>query len=123
MMLNSIKFSAEASCEVPMPSVISLSPEPSQKLQVILDDQDVELAVVQRGGHVFADVTLNGVLLVEGALCLDRVPILQPETTEFSGNLIFLDLRGTSDPEWQEYGSRFVLLYYTAEEAKAWASQ
>lgn len=106
-----------------MPSVISLSPEPSQKLQVILDDQDVELAVVQRGGHVFADVTLNGAVLVEGALCIDRVPILQPETTEFSGNLIFLDLRGTSDPEWQGYGSRFVLLYYTAEEAKAWASR
>lgn len=105
-----------------MPSVISLSAEPSQNLQVILEDQDVELSILQRGGHVYADVTLNGSVIVEGALCIDRVPILQPNTTDFSGNLVFVDLWGTSDPQWQEYGSRFILLYYTAEEAEAWAS-
>ena len=105
-----------------MPSVISLSAVPSQKLQVVLEDQDVELSILQRGGHVYADVILNGSVIVEGALCIDRVPILQPNTTDFSGNLVFVDLWGTSDPKWQEYGSRFILLYCTSEEAEAWAS-
>lgn len=106
-----------------MPSVISLSAEPSQRLHVVLADQDVELAILQRGNNVFADITVNGTILRQGVLCIDRVPILQPDTTSFSGNLLFLDLWGTSDPQWQEYGSRFVLLYYTEEEATAWASQ
>ena len=106
-----------------MPSVISLSAVPSQKLQVVLEDQDVELSILQRGEHVYADITGNGVVLRQGALCIDRVPILQPGTTDFSGNLVFVDLWGTSDPQWQEYGSRFVLLYYTAAEAEEWASQ
>ena len=106
-----------------MPSVISLSAVPSQKLQIVLEDQDVELAILQRSDHVYADVTVNGVVLRQGALCIDRVPILQPGTTDFSGNLVFVDLWGTSDPQWQEYGRRFVLLYYTAEEAEEWVSQ
>lgn len=105
-----------------MPSVISLSAEPSQRLQVVLEEQDVELSILQRGGHVYADVTVNGIVIRQGALCVDRVPILQPGTTDFVGNLIFVDLWGTSDPQWQEYGSRFVLLYYTEEEAEEWAS-
>ena len=106
-----------------MLAVISLSAVPSQRLQVVLEDQDVELSILQRGEHVYADVTVNGVIIRQGALCIDRVPILQPGTTDFVGNLIFVDLWGTSDPQWQGYGSRFVLLYYTAEEAEEWASQ
>lgn len=106
-----------------MPSVISLSAVPSQKLQVVLEDQDVELSILQRGNNVYADITVNGVVLRQGVLCIDRVPLLQPGTTEFSGNLVFIDLWGTSNPQWQEYESRFVLLYYTAAEAEEWASQ
>ena len=106
-----------------MPSVISLSAVPSQKLQVVLEDQDVELSILQRGNNVYVDISVNGVVLRQGALCIDRVPILQPGTTVFSGNLVFVDLWGTSDPQWQEYGSRFALFYYTAAEAEEWASQ
>lgn len=103
-----------------MASVISLTPVPSQKLQIILADQDVELSILQRGAHVYASITVNGVILRQGALCIDRVPILEPGATSFSGNLMFLDMQGTSDPQWQEYGSRYILFYYTAEEASAW---
>ena len=106
-----------------MPSVIPLSAVPSQRLQVVLEDQDVELSILQRGNNVYANITVNGVVLRQGALCIDRVPILQPGTTNLSGNFVFVDLWGTSDPQWQEYGSRFVLFYYTAAEAEEWASQ
>lgn|GEM_PF-842650 len=85
---------------------------PNQSFSVVLNERDVGITLRTMQGALYADVVCNGVPICAGQLCLDRVPITPrasylgfPDVT-----LVFADLRGTSDPEWSEFGSRYVLL-------------
>lgn len=99
-----------------MISVVPLSAVPSQKMQIVINNQDVTLTIAQRGSNVYADISVGTTIVRSGAICLDRVPILQPSTTTFIGNLIFIDMSGHNNPDWREYGSRYMLIYYTDDE-------
>lgn len=85
---------------------------PNQSFSVVLNERDVGITLRTMQGALYADVVCNGVPICAGQLCLDRVPITPragylgfPDLT-----LVFADLRGTSDPEWSDFGSRYVLL-------------
>lgn len=85
---------------------------PNQSFSVVLNDRDVGITLRTLQGDLYADVVCNGVPICAGQLCVDRVPITG--RARYLGfpdlSLVFADLRGTSDPEWSEFGTRFVLL-------------
>lgn len=85
---------------------------PNQSFSVVLNDRDVGVTLRTLQGDLYADVVCNGVPICAGQLCVDRVPITG--RARYLGfpdlSLVFADLRGTSDPEWSEFGTRFVLL-------------
>lgn len=85
---------------------------PNQSFSVVLNDRDVGITLRTLQGDLYADVVCNGVPICAGQLCVDRVPITS--RARYLGfpdlSLVFADLRGTSDPEWSEFGTRFVLL-------------
>lgn len=85
---------------------------PNQDFSLVLNDLDVGIRLRTLQGALYADVVCNGVPICAGQLCLDRVPIT-PRAAYLGFpalTLVFADLRGTSDPEWSEFGTRFVLL-------------
>ena len=103
--------------------VIPLTAAPSQTFQTTLGGRNVTILVLQRGERAFVDVAVDGRAVRQGALCLDRTPLLAPGTADFPGNLMFVDLEGHSDPRWEGYGSRFALFFYDEdEEAGTWGS-
>lgn len=91
---------------------IPLSPTPSQSLRVNLAGQRCVIQVDQKyAGGVFLSLTVNDTRVLDFRICRDRVKLVRAEYAPFAGNLAFVDTRGTDDPDYQEFGSRYKLVY------------
>lgn len=85
---------------------------PAQSLKVNLGGQRCEIEINQKyPGGVFLSLTVNGVSVVNYAICRDRVSIVRHSYLNFVGTLSFVDTQGTSDPDYTGFGSRFQLAY------------
>ncbi len=96
---------------------------PSQKVKTVLDDQIVELAIYQVRYGMFMDVNVNGVLEIGGVVCQNRNRIIRSAylnaNVGFSGDFVFFDTTGGSDPTYDGLGTRFQLFYVTQAELES----
>lgn len=88
----------------------------SQTIQTNVANQSVVINLYTKPRGLFADFVSNGTTMVTGVLCLNGVPLIPTDYLGFSGNFIFIDTQGTSDPEYTGLGDRFQLIYLTADE-------
>lgn len=95
---------------------IPLQPVPTQATKVVLGGQNVQLLIYQKPQGVFVDINADGVDIVVGIVARDAVPLMCRNYMGFIGNLLFVDTQGNSDPTYDGLGSRFSLVYLTAEE-------
>lgn len=95
---------------------LSLQPVPSQQLQAVLSGQNCQISVYQKDQGIFVDLNSNGADISVGVLACDAVPLVPISYTGFEGNLVFTDTQGETDPEYTGLGSRYQLVYLTAEE-------
>ncbi len=100
-------------------NIIPLSPVPSQKLKIVLDDQDCEISVLTRGSRMYLDLTVDGIVVQKGALLLDYVSAIQIPTRQFSGTLAMYDTQGEEAPQWTGLGTRWQLCYWSKDEEGA----
>lgn len=98
---------------------VPLIATPNQELSIELEEQDCTIQVRQLGNYTYLTLWVDSTLIVENAICMPGVAVLQGYIRGFSGNFVLVD---SSDPENQqlsdytELGSRFLLLYLTEEE-------
>lgn len=90
---------------------IPLAPTPSQDLSVTLGGQPCQLKVYAKTFGLYVDVYVNDVLIVGGVIARNLVPLVRSAYLGLVGDLYFFDTSGTSDPDFNEFGTRFVLLY------------
>ena len=95
---------------------IPLQPVPTQATKVVLGGQNVQLLIYQKPQGVFVDINADGADIVVGIIARDAVPLMCRNYMGFIGNLLFVDTQGSSDPTYDGLGSRFSLVYLTAEE-------
>lgn len=95
---------------------IPLQNIPSQLTKVVLGGQNVQIFIYQKDQGVFVDINSDGVDIVVGVIARDAVPLVCREYAGFIGNLLFIDTQGNSDPFYSGLGSRFSLVYLTADE-------
>lgn len=95
---------------------VPLQAVPSQLTKIVLDGQNCQIALAQKEQGLFVDLSADNVTIVSGIIARDAVPLVCREYAGFSGNLIFIDTQGANDPQAEGLGSRFELLYITAEE-------
>ena len=95
---------------------VPLQPVPSQSTKVVLGGQNCQILIYQKPQGCFVDINADGVDIVVGIIGRDAVPLVCREYTGFIGNLLFIDTQGSSDPSYDGLGSRFNLVYLTAEE-------
>ena len=93
--------------------IIPLKPVPSQDITITLGGQQCQIDVRTRRTGVFLDLHVSGNLLIAGALCLDRNPIVRSLQFGFVGDLAFRDTLGADDPNYTGFGTRFLLTYLT----------
>lgn len=96
--------------------LISLQPSKSQTVDITLAGQSCSLKIHQRSTGLYMDVYINDNAIAQGVICLNCNPIIRYSYLGFSGDLVFVDSRGDSDPVWDEVGTRYQLYYLTAEE-------
>lgn len=95
---------------------IPLSPIPAQSLKVKLAEQNCVIRVYYRFGSTYMDVTVGGTVVCTGAICRDRQSIIQIANNDFSGQILFVDMLGASDPLYTGFGERWRLFYKAASE-------
>lgn len=100
-----------------MPQIIPIQPVPNQTVLCVLSGQNCQIAIYLRGENIYVDLNSNGTDMCVGCIALNAVPLDACNSYDgFQGNLYFIDLQGVDDPLYTGFGSRWVLVYLTADE-------
>lgn len=95
---------------------LPLLAEPAFEYKMLLNNQECTFKVYQKGKNLFFDLWAGDENIVNGAVCLNFVPVIQVSNPAFTGNFVFIDLLGDSKPSFSELGTRYFCIYYTNEE-------
>lgn len=95
---------------------VSLEAVKEQTVNVALNQQQCSIRLVQRDSSMYMDLSVNNVPLIQGVPCLYANKMVRYAYLGFSGDLVFLDTQGTSDPEYSNLGGRYKLFYMTEAE-------
>lgn len=96
--------------------IVSLQPVPSQFLATVLNGQNCQIFIYKKGKSLFVDLNSNGTDIVSCVIARDMVPLVCIEYTGFVGNIIFMDMNGSLDPEYLGLGDRYRLIYLSQSE-------
>ncbi len=99
--------------------LVPIQPLPNQTLQVQLNGQPCTLNIFQYTFGLFMTVYVGDTLIIATVPCENFNRIVRSLYLGFSGDFVFLDLEGTTDPVYTGLGSRYVLLYLTPDELPA----
>ena len=91
---------------------VPLTANPAQTLDVVLNGQFVSIYLQERSGKLYIDVSVDKNPIVQGRICQDRNRIVNEAYRDFIGELFFLDIGGSNDPDYREIGVRYFLMYW-----------
>lgn len=92
-------------------TLIPAQPVANQELSCILDGVTARITLTTTNYGLFADILYDDRPVASGRLCLDRTDINPDRYRGLPQFLGFADLQGTSDPTFDGFGTRFVLIY------------
>lgn len=95
---------------------IPIQPTPNQTLNCVIGGQNCTIVLSQKSEGIFVDVLVDNTRVVSNVLAHDAVPLVCRTYDGFIGNLTFVDTQGNVDPEYSGLGSRYALIYLSAEE-------
>lgn len=95
---------------------LPLTPNPNRTFKVLLDGQECTLSLRQKGTFLYMDIVKDSTVICQGAICLNLVPVVQVAQSNFSGNIVFVDVLGDSAPSYDLLGTRYFAVYYSNDE-------
>jgi hypothetical protein len=99
--------------------IVPLQAVANQTLTIQLDNQNTQLNIRQTDFGMFMDVLVNNNSIIMGVLCQNMNRIVRDLYLGFSGDLLFFDNQGDTDPYYTGLGDRYVLLYVSSDELPA----
>lgn len=105
---------------------IPIQPVPNQSLTVVVNQINckinlntrtkpnyfnLDLDLEEREFVLYFDLEANSSSITRATICENLTPLIKQDYLGFSGNFIFVDLEGDSNPFYEGLGSRFRLLY------------
>lgn len=91
--------------------IIPIAAVPSQSFTIQLNGQSCAINIYQLETGLYFDLTVNNQNIVNTMICLNLVGLVREEYLGFVGQLAFVDTKGTSDPTYDELGTRYQLIY------------
>lgn len=92
--------------------VIPVQPVPSQTFQATLGTQNCSITLQWMSTGLFASLSINGVPIISGKQCVDRVNLIRAAYLGFKGWIYFVDSTGKGcNPNYNGLGSRYLLVY------------
>ena len=95
---------------------IPLQPVASQVVKAVLGGQNFQIFIYQKAQGMFVDINVDGIDVMSAVIARDVTPLISREYAGVSGNLIFTDTQGSHEPTYDGLGTRYTLVYLTAEE-------
>jgi len=86
----------------------------SQTFNVVLGSQSCTINLYQKSGLMFCDLLVSAVTVMSGVICRDRVRLVRQKYLGFTGDLVFIDQQGTSDPVYTGLGTQYCFYYLEA---------
>lgn len=96
--------------------IVPLQATPSQTLTVTLANQVCTIDVYQTLYGLFMDLYVNNSLIVGGVICQNLNRIVRSLYLGFSGDFVFNDTTGTTDPVYTGLGAQYQLKYLAASD-------
>ncbi|MBI1213617.1 MAG: hypothetical protein GC190_19335 [Alphaproteobacteria bacterium] len=96
--------------EVPTDSVAA------QTLTISLSNQTCQINLSQRTTGLYCDLYVNNSLIIGGVICENLNRIVRSAYLGFSGDFMFLDTQGETDPYYTGLGTRYLLIYLEPSE-------
>ena len=93
--------------------ILPLSAVPSQTFSVLLHYQTCLINLYQKSTGLYFDLFINNSPVIQSMLCLNEVGLVRESYLGFVGQLVFVDMQGSSDPTYDGLGSRYLLTYWT----------
>lgn len=90
---------------------IPLAAIPAQRLAVTLNGQNCVLILRSLGDRQYLSLVCNGEPIFNNTLIVDRIPLKKYHYLPFVGDIACVDTQGTEDPDWQQWNTRFILVY------------
>lgn len=104
-------------------NVVPLQAVPSQKIKTVLDGLVVQIEIRQLRYGMFMNFYVNDVLEIGGVVCENLNRIIRSSylnvMSGFSGDFVFLDTQGSSDPTFDGLGTRYQLVYLSPADLTA----
>lgn len=91
--------------------IVPIKPLPNQAVQVQLADQACAIEILQTAFGLFMNLYVGSNLIIAGVLCENLNRIVRSLYLGFSGDFVFADTQGSSDPDYTGLGTRFILIY------------
>ena len=95
---------------------IPLQAVPSQIVSVVLAKQNCQIHVFQKSTGLYFDLVVNEQPIVSTRLARNGVPLVRHKYLGVLGDFMFIDLQGSSDPDYAGLDQRFKLAYIEAYE-------
>lgn len=92
--------------------IIPVEAVASQSVAFTIGGQRLRLEIAQKAFGIFVNVYANDALVIGGVLARNFTRIVRSAYLGLAGDFFFYDTQGTSDPYYDQLGTRF-LLYYT----------
>ena len=99
--------------------IVPLQAVANQTLQVDLGGQACTLNVYQQAYGLYMDVLFGTSPIIQGVICLNGSLIVRSTYLGFIGDFVYMDTQGVSDPIYTGLGTRWLLLYLTADDVTA----
>lgn len=91
--------------------IITPDSVPSQVMSVTLGNQRCTLLLRELNGRQYLSLSTSEESIFHNQLLVDRVPCKKYDYLPFEGDIACMDKQGFDDPNYKEWGSRFVLVY------------
>lgn len=93
---------------------IPLQAVPSQVVSVVLARQNCQIHVFQKSAGLYVDLTVNDRRLLSTRLARNNVALVRHNYLGMAGDLMFIDMQGSNDPEYSGLDTRYKLVYLEA---------
>lgn len=101
--------------------IVTLQPIANQTVLCQLNGQACSLQVQQYAYGTFFTLSVGAALIIANVICENLVRLVRLAYLGFSGDFVFLDTQGTSDPVYTGFGpnGRYQLVYLAPSDLSA----
>lgn len=92
--------------------IIPLDAISNQTFSITLGSQSCQIKIDSKVGYgVFVSLWVDSTSIVQSSIALNRVGIVRYAYLPFTGEIYFVDMQGSDDPDYTGFGTRYIMVY------------